>query len=177
MEGSAVAAALHETIERTPFLMVRGVSDLADAPGNAAMKAKWRTFACTTAAAYAVGLLRDGPVPAAAGNDIAMDEKGTIAPKHHALVWDRRLEEGDRVTVTVTCDHPIDIGLGLRADYQSWLSNAGRPRWIASSSGVGKVTLACEVEADDLYVIVIVNPSRTDEVRFKVVGTVAPTQE
>jgi nucleoside phosphorylase len=177
MEGSATAAALHETIQRTPFLMVRGVSDLADALGNAAMKAKWRTFACSTAAAYAVGLLRDGPVLAVPEDEVAMGEKGTIAPKYHALVWDRLLEEGDHVTVTVTCDHPIDVRLGSRADYRSWRANAGRPRWIASSSGVGKVTLACQIGADDLYAIVIVNPSRTDEVRFKVVGTVAPTQE
>ncbi len=42
--------------------MVRGVSDLADAENNATMKAAWRAYACDVAAAYAIGLLRDGPV-------------------------------------------------------------------------------------------------------------------
>jgi hypothetical protein len=46
--------------------MIRGVSDLADAEHNAGMKARWRTHACHVAAAYAVGLLRDGPVKAKA---------------------------------------------------------------------------------------------------------------
>ena len=65
MEGGGVAAALHGHVLRPRFLMVRGVSDLADAEGNAATKKRWRAYARDVAAAYAVGLLRDGPVPAA----------------------------------------------------------------------------------------------------------------
>ncbi|WP_437939183.1 phosphorylase family protein [Sorangium sp. So ce341] len=65
MEGGGVAAGLHDDIERPRFLMIRGVSDLADGENNAAVKAAWRAYACDVAAAYAIGLLRDGPVPAA----------------------------------------------------------------------------------------------------------------
>lgn len=62
MEGGGVAAGLHNDITRPRFLMVRGVSDIADAENNAAMKATWRAYACDVAAAYAIGLLREGPV-------------------------------------------------------------------------------------------------------------------
>ena len=65
MEGGGVAAGLHDDIERPRFLMIRGVSDLANAKNNAAMKKAWRAYACHVAAAYAIGLLRDGPVQAA----------------------------------------------------------------------------------------------------------------
>lgn len=174
MEGSSTAAALHETIERTPFLMVRGVSDLADGPENAATKAKWRAFACAVAAAYAVGLLLDGPVPAVM-NDVVVDEQGTISPGFHAVVWDGLMEEGDHLTITVTCDHPVDIRLGTRKDYRAWSKTAGRTRWIASSSGTRTVTLTHEFSADDLYAVIIVNPSRSDEVRFRVLGSVVST--
>jgi nucleoside phosphorylase len=64
MEGGGVAAALHGTRHRPRFLMVRGVSDLADGEGNAATKKQWRAYARDVAAAYAIGLLRHGPVPA-----------------------------------------------------------------------------------------------------------------
>jgi nucleoside phosphorylase len=64
MEGSGVAAALHEDITRPRFLMIRSVSDLANGADNARTKAVWRGYACDVAAAYAIGLLRDGPVPA-----------------------------------------------------------------------------------------------------------------
>jgi nucleoside phosphorylase len=63
MEGGGVAAGLHDDIQRPRFLMIRGVSDLADGEGNAEVKAAWRAHACDVAAAYAIGLLRDGPVP------------------------------------------------------------------------------------------------------------------
>jgi hypothetical protein len=58
-----VAAGLHHDIARPRFLMIRGVSDLADGEDNAAAKKRWRAYACDVAAAYAIGLLRDGPVP------------------------------------------------------------------------------------------------------------------
>jgi nucleoside phosphorylase len=63
MEGGGVAAALHHHMTRPRFLMIRGVSDLADGDGNTAMKKRWRAYARDVAAAYAIGLLRDGPVP------------------------------------------------------------------------------------------------------------------
>lgn len=62
MEGGGVAAGLHDDIARPRFLMIRGVSDLANSARNAEMKRRWRAYACHVAAAYALGLLRDGPV-------------------------------------------------------------------------------------------------------------------
>lgn len=64
MEGGGVAAALLGDLHRPRFLMIRGVSDLADSEGNAATKRVWRAYARDVAAAYAIGLLRSGPVPA-----------------------------------------------------------------------------------------------------------------
>jgi nucleoside phosphorylase/CO dehydrogenase nickel-insertion accessory protein CooC1 len=65
MEGASVAAGLHDDIVRPRFLMIRGVSDLADGEKSTATKKAWRSYACHVAAAYAIGLLRDGPVKAA----------------------------------------------------------------------------------------------------------------
>jgi nucleoside phosphorylase len=64
MEGGGMAEALHDDIKRPRFLMLRGVSDLADGEDNAEMKKRWRAYGCDVAAAYAIGLLRDGPVMA-----------------------------------------------------------------------------------------------------------------
>ncbi len=69
MEGGGVAAALDESIPRPCFLMIRGVSDLADGEANAVTKARWRKYACHSVAAYAIGLLRSGPVPATEPNE------------------------------------------------------------------------------------------------------------
>ena len=68
MEGGGVATALHSDKRRPRFLMVRGVSDLADGKGNAKTKKQWRAYARDVAAAYVVGLLRDGLGPAATRN-------------------------------------------------------------------------------------------------------------
>jgi nucleoside phosphorylase len=62
MEGGGVAEGLHDDITQPRFLMIRGVSDLANGENNAETKQLWRAYACHVAAAYAVGLLRDGPV-------------------------------------------------------------------------------------------------------------------
>lgn len=64
MEGGGMAEGLHDDIKRPRFLMIRGVSDLADGQNNAETKKLWRAYACHVAAAYALGLLRDGPVGA-----------------------------------------------------------------------------------------------------------------
>ncbi|MBN1205174.1 MAG: hypothetical protein JXB05_09650 [Myxococcaceae bacterium] len=66
MEGSGIAAALHDSPISSRFLMIRGVSDLANAEKNKEIKQLWRKYACHVAAAYAIGLLHDGPVPGSA---------------------------------------------------------------------------------------------------------------
>jgi adenosylhomocysteine nucleosidase len=60
MEGAGIAAGLHAA--RPRFLMIRGVSELADAESNIATRKLWRAYARDVAAAYAVGFLRSGPV-------------------------------------------------------------------------------------------------------------------
>ncbi|WP_140797778.1 AAA family ATPase [Myxococcus xanthus] len=62
MEGGALSIVLHQTELRPGMLMIRGISDLADAIGNAETKQLWRTYACDVAAAYSIGLLKEGPL-------------------------------------------------------------------------------------------------------------------
>ncbi len=63
MEAAGVAAAAWEAVSKPGVLMVRGVSDLADAKKGSSRVKKWRPYACDVAAAFAVSFLRDGPVP------------------------------------------------------------------------------------------------------------------
>lgn len=65
MEASGVAAAAWQAPSKPGILMVRGVSDLADAKKGSARVKRWRPYACDVAAAYAMALLRSGPVPSA----------------------------------------------------------------------------------------------------------------
>jgi nucleoside phosphorylase len=66
MEGGGVALALHKVPDRPRFLMIRGVSDLADEQKGTPEVRKWREYACDAAAAYAVGLIRKGLISPAA---------------------------------------------------------------------------------------------------------------
>lgn len=62
MEAGGVALATFESAHKPGFFMVRCVSDLAgnkDEPDVA----KWRSHACHAAAAYAIALLKKGPIP------------------------------------------------------------------------------------------------------------------
>jgi nucleoside phosphorylase len=64
MEAGGVAKACFDAPDPRPrFFMVRGVSDLADEKKDSAGVGLWRTYASDVAAAYAVGLIRSGPVP------------------------------------------------------------------------------------------------------------------
>jgi nucleoside phosphorylase len=65
MEAGGVAAAAWQAPSKPGILMVRGVSDLADAKKGSEPVKKWRAYACDVAAAYAAALLRSGPVPLA----------------------------------------------------------------------------------------------------------------
>lgn len=63
MEAIGVAAAAWHAPSKPGVLMIRGVSDLADANKGSPATKKWRAYACDIAAAYAVAFLRSGPVP------------------------------------------------------------------------------------------------------------------
>jgi nucleoside phosphorylase len=71
MEAGGTASAAFQAANTPGFFMVRGVSDLADAAKDADEVQQWRAYACDVAAAYAIGLLRSGPIPlvAAEGAD------------------------------------------------------------------------------------------------------------
>lgn len=63
MEAGGAAAAAHQAAQRPGFFMVRGVSDLADEQKGSPDVEKWRSYACDSAASYAIALMRSGPIP------------------------------------------------------------------------------------------------------------------
>lgn len=65
MEAGGVAAAAGSAANPPGFLMVRGVSDLADGKKGSKSVELWRPYACAVAAAYTVALLRSMPIPCA----------------------------------------------------------------------------------------------------------------
>jgi nucleoside phosphorylase len=65
MEAAGVASAAFQQGQARDFFMVRGVSDLANQDKNTPRVKGWREYACAVAAAYAVGMLKSGLLPAA----------------------------------------------------------------------------------------------------------------
>lgn len=63
MEGAAVALAGVQSPHKPDFLMIRGVSDLADEQKNLDQDAGWRPYARQVAACYALALIRSGMIP------------------------------------------------------------------------------------------------------------------
>ena len=62
MEAGGVASAAFQAASAPGFLMVRGVSDLADPDKDKAQIESWRAYACDVAAAYVEAFLKSGPV-------------------------------------------------------------------------------------------------------------------
>ena len=62
MEAGGVASAAFQAASAPGFLMVRGVSDLADREKDKAQTKSWRAYACDVAAAYVEAFLKSGPV-------------------------------------------------------------------------------------------------------------------
>ncbi len=81
MEVAGVAAAAWEAASKPGVLMVRGVSDLADAKKDSARVKLWRSYACDVAAAFTVSFLQDGPVPL---RPVEQTTAPHQAPKHPA---------------------------------------------------------------------------------------------
>lgn len=81
MEVAGVAAAAWEVASKPGVLMVRGVSDLADAKKDSARVKLWRSYACDVAAAFTVSFLQDGPVPLRPAEQTTAPHQ---APKHPA---------------------------------------------------------------------------------------------
>jgi nucleoside phosphorylase len=59
MEAFGIAIAAANSRDRPRFLAIRGVCDYADPKKND----RWHTYAAESAAAFAIGFLRAGPVP------------------------------------------------------------------------------------------------------------------
>lgn len=62
MEGGGLAAALDANSRRPGLLMIKAVSDHADKFKNSRKTSTWRSYACSAAAAYAIALIRGGPI-------------------------------------------------------------------------------------------------------------------
>jgi nucleoside phosphorylase len=63
MEAGGAANAAYQSNPAPGFLMIRGVSDLADQEKDAARTHKWRSYASDVAANFVAALLRSAPVP------------------------------------------------------------------------------------------------------------------
>lgn len=63
MEAAGVASACFQSVSRPGFIMIKGVSDLADHRKGASRTQKWRRYACIIAASFLKSLLLSGPVP------------------------------------------------------------------------------------------------------------------
>jgi nucleoside phosphorylase/energy-coupling factor transporter ATP-binding protein EcfA2 len=70
MEAAGAAVATLHAAYRPRFFMVRAVSDLADREKDSPQVGKWREYACNVAAAFAVALLRSGPLAFTANGEI-----------------------------------------------------------------------------------------------------------
>jgi Flp pilus assembly protein TadD/nucleoside phosphorylase len=60
MESGGVAAGVHQTPERPEFLMIKSVSDFGKDKHDPLVK-PWRAYACHSAAAFTISLIRSGP--------------------------------------------------------------------------------------------------------------------
>ena len=63
MEAAGAASATLQAANAPGFLMVRGVSDLADAEKDVGKTRSWRAYACDVAASYVSAFLKSGPIP------------------------------------------------------------------------------------------------------------------
>jgi nucleoside phosphorylase len=92
MEGGGVANAAAQSAHRPGFFMVRGVSDLADGAKDSAAVRLWRPYACEIAAAWAIELLKSGPIPAAAAPALPPAPAPARPPSPAAALWAEKLE-------------------------------------------------------------------------------------
>ena len=77
MEAGGVATASFESPLKPGFFMVRAVSDLAENKDEPDVQA-WRDYACHLAAAYALALLKNGPIPVSSLPAIIMTGGGSL---------------------------------------------------------------------------------------------------
>jgi nucleoside phosphorylase len=126
MEAAGVASALFQTTLKPGFLMIRGVSDLADKDKASPEVESWRAYACDVAAAFTFAFLQSGPIPPHAqqspppttaalkgesprfdANTLALDEKEGISLAKCVERWQAA---GVSKTLAVRFSKDVSIG-------------------------------------------------------------------
>ena len=93
MEAGGAVESAHQSVHRPGFFMVRSVSDLAGNKASKRVKA-WRPYACDAAAAFALTLIRSGPVPPKGLDQAAITQSDDLATEMSKLTF------GELETVT-----------------------------------------------------------------------------
>lgn len=171
MEAVGIASALELQRPLPGFLMIRGVSDLADEDKNNPGTDRWRAYACAIAARCAVALIQCGPVPF---GPVSLDPStpSESAPQTEAP---NRAAEPDHAPSLLggLLGHAAETGIrnllgyylgaepaaspfGGRqrelAELNRWLEDASAPQrlLLCAPAGIGKTALLCQWLRRDL---------------------------
>ena len=143
MEGGGVAVASFQAVKPLEFLMVRGVSDLADEQKGTPKVEKWRAYACHVAAAYAISFLQSGPVLPLSNNQL--DDKKHEQPNIITIIeekWTNSDISAEPPYGMMSPDSPFYIE--RKADQDCWQAISGsRPisLYIQAPRQMGKSSL------------------------------------
>lgn len=146
MEAAGVQLAALAVAPPCGVLMIRGISDLADEAKDSANVKEWRSYACDVAAAFAVALLKDGPLPPPRKEVLSPlsssppDSAAAASPVSNAPPRSGRLLPFSRNACFVGRDDSL---VQIR---RTFLSSGPRASVIALTGmrGVGKTQLAIE---------------------------------
>lgn len=137
MEGGGVANAVAQAAAETPgFIMIRGVSDLADSRKDTPAVGKWRHHACAIAASFVIGFIRSVPVPvvglvestaseATQPSDIRLAET-LSAQTRHVEKWSSKIDILGMTKPKVMND--VYVALALTDDLRARRIDASRQR-------------------------------------------------
>lgn len=148
-----MAAACYESAERPKFLMIRGVSDLADEAKDTAGVQYWRRYACAVAARFAINLIRSEPLPIHIATSKPKARQTPLHESNVPLLILELVEPALPWTVPPARDQSADIqealdreALRLGAPSRQWISKAlaGRSERLRTARKI----LEKEVEPD-----------------------------
>jgi nucleoside phosphorylase len=86
MEAGGVVVSAHQSAHRPGFFMIRCVSDQAGNKASKKVKA-WRPYACDVAAAFAVAMIRNGPIPPKRPNEPGSGQPDDLAIEMSKLTF------------------------------------------------------------------------------------------
>jgi nucleoside phosphorylase len=124
MEAGGAASASFQAPDGPGFLVVRGISDLADANKDTKTVQAWRSYACDVAASYAIGLLKSGPVPRREEPDTEI-----------AFQLDQYFLELDRLVRGANLENLYIPLNGTTADQERVSLDAYVARWLKRETG------------------------------------------